>query len=100
MHRIVGGLAPAAPLYARVRIAPRPGGDLTWATTSLRTPHGEICVGWEVVDGNLNVVTDLPAGVEADLALPGAEQEIVTASKSVRRSAPLPATTRPASSDT
>ena len=28
MHRVVGGIAPAAPGYARVRIAPQPGGGL------------------------------------------------------------------------
>ena len=53
MHRVVGGLAPAAPGYQRVRIAPQPGGGLTWAKTSLRTPHGEVRVGWQIVDGEL-----------------------------------------------
>ena len=35
MHRVVGGLAPAEPGYRAVRIAPQPGGGLTWAKTSL-----------------------------------------------------------------
>ena len=85
MHRVVGGLAPAAPGYQRVRIAPQPGGGLTWAKTSLRTPHGEVKVAWEIVDGELTVDADLPAGVTAELALPGADTEIVTGGQSVNR---------------
>jgi alpha-L-rhamnosidase len=86
MHRVVGGLAPAAPGYQRVRIAPQPGGDLTWAKTSLRTPHGDVRVAWEIVDGELRVDADLPEGVTAELALPGSDIEIVTGGQSVSRS--------------
>ncbi|WP_420123861.1 family 78 glycoside hydrolase catalytic domain, partial [Nakamurella sp.] len=46
MHRTVGGIAPAEPGYRRVRVAPRPGGGLTWARSSLQTPHGEVSVSW------------------------------------------------------
>ncbi len=72
MHRTVAGLAPAEPGYQRVRIAPQPGGGLTWAKASLRTPHGEVRVSWEVVDGKLLVDVTVPDGVEADVLLPGA----------------------------
>jgi len=86
MHRIVGGLAPAAPGYQRVRIAPQPGGGLTWAKTSLRTPHGNVRVAWEIVDGELTVDADLPEGVTAELVLPGTAPEFVTGGQSVSRS--------------
>jgi alpha-L-rhamnosidase len=78
MHRVVGGIAPAAPGYSRVRIAPQPGGDLSWARTSLQTPHGRIRVAWEVVDGELKVDVDLPEGVTAELELPGSDPEVIT----------------------
>jgi alpha-L-rhamnosidase len=91
MHRVVGGLASAAPGYARVRIAPQPGGGLTWATTSLLTPHGEVRVAWEIVDGELTVQADLPEGVTAELALPGSDTEIVTGGQSVSRSTTIDA---------
>jgi alpha-L-rhamnosidase len=42
LHRVVGGIEPAEPGYRTVRIAPRPGGGLTWAETSLDTSHGRI----------------------------------------------------------
>jgi alpha-L-rhamnosidase len=77
MHRVVGGIAPAAPGYSRVRIAPQPGGDLSWAKTSLQTPHGLIQVAWEIVDGELKVDVELPEGVTAELELPGSDTEVV-----------------------
>ncbi len=86
MHRIVGGLSPAAPGYARVRIAPQPGGGLTWAKTSLKTPHGLVKVSWEIVDGELVVDVDLPEGVEAELELLDSDLETIAGGQSVRRS--------------
>ncbi|MDT7581652.1 MAG: alpha-L-rhamnosidase [Pseudonocardiales bacterium] len=73
MHRVVGGLAPAEPGYRTVRVAPRPGGGLTWATTSLDTPHGHVAVAWRLdADGVLAVDVTLPEGVSAEVDLPGA----------------------------
>jgi alpha-L-rhamnosidase len=73
MHRVVGGIAPAAPGYRRVRIAPRPGGDLTWAETSVETRHGRIAVRWERdPTGRLDVDLVVPGGVTAEIDLPGA----------------------------
>ena len=46
MHRTIGGIRALAPGYARVRIAPRPGGGLTWARASHVSPHGLIAVAW------------------------------------------------------
>ncbi|WP_353808970.1 family 78 glycoside hydrolase catalytic domain [Agromyces sp. SYSU T00194] len=77
MHRVVGGLAPLAPGYARILVAPRPGGDLTWADTSLETPRGLARVRWELADGALAVVATVPEGAEAVLRLPGAADEVV-----------------------
>ncbi|MEQ4203971.1 family 78 glycoside hydrolase catalytic domain [Actinopolymorpha sp. B9G3] len=71
MHRVIGGIAPLEPGYSRVLIAPRPGGGLTWAKTSLDTPHGPIRVSWRTDNGGLTVETELPAGVTGILSLDG-----------------------------
>src|SRR5262249_1856569 len=63
MHRTVGGIAPLAPGYTRVRVAPRPGGELQWASTSLDTPHGNVTVEWRAGEGGFTVDASLPAGV-------------------------------------
>src|SRR5262249_53888678 len=46
LYRTVGGLGPAAPGYRQVLIAPRPGGTLTAATTSLQTGYGLTSAQW------------------------------------------------------
>jgi alpha-L-rhamnosidase len=78
LHRTVAGLAPLEPGYARVLVAPQPGGGLTWARTSLESRHGRIAVGWQHADGGgLTVDVELPEGVTGVVRLPGQpEREI------------------------
>ena len=79
MHRTVAGISPLEPGYAKVLIAPQPGGDLTWAKASLESPHGRIAVSWRLDDGRLTVETEIPSGVTATLRLPGeADRDLAT----------------------
>jgi alpha-L-rhamnosidase len=78
MHRVVGGIAPGEPGYRTVRVAPRPGGGLTWATTSLDTRHGCVVVEWRVTDGVLQVDLSVPDGVTAEIDLPDGQRQRVT----------------------
>jgi alpha-L-rhamnosidase len=73
IHRTVGGIAPLAPGYAQVLIAPQPGGGLTWATSKLETAHGPVEVRWSKTETgqDLTVEAAVPAGVTAVLRLPG-----------------------------
>jgi alpha-L-rhamnosidase len=72
LHRTVAGLAPLEPGYARVLVAPQPGGGLTWARTSLQTPHGAVSVSWSRPDGEgLELDVTLPDGVTGVVRLPG-----------------------------
>ena len=72
MHRVIGGIAPLEPGYRAVRVAPRPGGGITWADTSLDTPHGHLAVaGGSTPDGELDVDVTVPDGVAAEIDLPG-----------------------------
>lgn len=72
MHQTIGDIAPLAPGYSRVLVAPRPGGGLTWARAALETPHGTIATDWSLTDGVLGLGFDVPEGVEAAVRLPGA----------------------------
>ncbi|MET9250885.1 family 78 glycoside hydrolase catalytic domain [Nonomuraea sp. NPDC003709] len=72
MHRTVAGLAPAAPGYRRLRVAPRPGGDLTHASARLDTPYGLASVSWERDGETLTVTATVPPGTVAEVDLPGA----------------------------
>ncbi|WP_416966956.1 alpha-L-rhamnosidase C-terminal domain-containing protein [Streptomyces sp. 4F14] len=71
MHRTVAGLAPAAPGYRRLRIAPRPGGGLTHAGAKLLTPYGAAEVSWSLAGDRLTVEALVPPNTTADVLLPG-----------------------------
>jgi beta-glucosidase-like glycosyl hydrolase len=77
MHRAVAGLAPAAPGYRRLRIAPQPPRrGLTSAAASLNTPYGRAASEWELVDGHLHLSVTVPVGATAQVILPsGAAHE-------------------------
>jgi alpha-L-rhamnosidase len=72
MHRVVLGIAPTQPGYRAVRVAPRPGGGLTWARGSLATRHGTVAVSWRLDEDDLLTATvAVPEGVDAEIDLPG-----------------------------
>ena len=73
LHRTVAGLAPAAPGYRRIRVAPRPGGGLERAGASHETPYGTASVHWRRDGDRLRVHAVVPAGTTAVVDLPGTE---------------------------
>ncbi|KRF22933.1 family 78 glycoside hydrolase catalytic domain [Phycicoccus sp. Soil802] len=78
MHRTIAGIAPLAPGYDRVLIAPRPGGGLTWAKGALDTRHGTIASDWSLDDqGTLSLRVTVPQGVEATVRLPDGTERVV-----------------------
>lgn len=84
MHRVVAGLSPLEPGYARSLIAPQPGGGLAWARGALETPHGRLAVHWRDEPSGLTVDVTVPAGTTALLRLPnGTEQELTAGEHTV-----------------
>ncbi|MFC8719523.1 family 78 glycoside hydrolase catalytic domain [Kitasatospora sp. NPDC057198] len=77
MHRTLAGLAPEEPGYRVLRIAPRPGGTLTWARAEHRTPHGTAAVHWHIDHNTLTVTATVPHGCEAIIDLPGQQPQHV-----------------------
>ncbi|MEY9211840.1 glycoside hydrolase family 78 protein [Thermobifida halotolerans] len=71
LHRTVAGLAPDAPGYRRLRVAPRPGGGLEHAGASHLTPYGRAEVRWRRRGGELLVDVTVPTGTTAVVDLPG-----------------------------
>lgn len=69
LHRVVAGLAPAAPGYRRILFRPRPGGGLTSAGATLETPHGEAAIDWSIAGGEFRVRMRVPVGTTATLDL-------------------------------
>jgi len=77
LHRIVAGLAPAAPGYRRLLVAPLPGGGLDHASAAHETPYGRAEVSWTRGGGQLEVDLLVPAGARAFVSLPDPEWQDV-----------------------
>ena len=63
----------AAAGYRRVRIAPVPGGGITWAEASLDTPLGRLASSWRIADGWFSLDVEVPPGSIATVELPDGE---------------------------
>ncbi|MHB1008019.1 MAG: alpha-L-rhamnosidase [Propionibacteriaceae bacterium] len=88
MHTVIGGINPLEPGYSRVLIAPKPGGGLTWASTSLDTPHGTVAVTWRTEAGHVDVDVALPDGVTGVFRAPdGMEKDLAAGRVSLQISA-------------
>ena len=70
LYREVGGLAPAGPGYSALRVAPRPGGGLTSASSSYDTPYGRAASAWSISGGKITVRVTIPAGTSATVVVP------------------------------
>ena len=71
LHKVVGGIRPLEPGYSKVLFKPRPGAGISWANTSLTTPHGTVRSKWHLTDdGGLELTVTVPHGVTADIELP------------------------------
>lgn len=71
LHRTVAGLAPAAPGYRRLRIAPRPLASLDHASARHLTPYGEASVSWRREGDDVVVTAVVPPNTRAEVDLPG-----------------------------
>ncbi|MGQ2914293.1 family 78 glycoside hydrolase catalytic domain [Microbacterium aurantiacum] len=69
LHRTVAGLAPAAPGYRRLRIAPRPLRELDHAGARHRTPFGEASVAWHREGDEIVVDAVVPPNTVAEVDL-------------------------------
>ena len=67
-----------APGGKRLRIAPRPGGGLTWARGELRTMYGRVESHWRIADGALTLKLSFPANAGAAVVLPASDPAAVT----------------------
>lgn len=63
------GVAPAAPGFRRLRIAPQIAG-LRWANGRYPTPLGDVQVAWTFADGRFELKLDMPADCEAEIVCP------------------------------
>jgi alpha-L-rhamnosidase len=83
MYRTIAGINPDpdAPGYKRIIIAPKPGGNLSYAKASIETMYGTVASGWTMKDGNITVDITIPPNTTATVTLPGAAGKQVNEGK-------------------
>ncbi|GAA5202912.1 alpha-L-rhamnosidase [Microbacterium jejuense] len=70
LHRVVAGLAPDAPGYARLRIEPHPLAEFDFASAEHLTPYGTARAGWSREGGVVRVTATVPPNTTAVVVLP------------------------------
>ena len=55
----------------RFVIAPKPGGDLTFAVAEYKSVYGTVRSSWEKKDGEYSYEITIPANCEADIIING-----------------------------
>ncbi|AEV83627.1 rhamnosidase [Actinoplanes sp. SE50] len=71
LYREVGGVAPAAPGYAQVLLAPKPGGSLTSASAELTTTFGRVRSAWSRSGSAVTLQVVVATGTTATVRVPG-----------------------------
>jgi alpha-L-rhamnosidase len=79
LYRHVAGIGPAAPGYRTLLVAPQPGGGLTSASGTYRTPYGTAGCSWSVSAGQLTLDVTVPANVTATVVVPTSRPGSITA---------------------
>ncbi|WAL74673.1 family 78 glycoside hydrolase catalytic domain [Kitasatospora sp. YST-16] len=77
LYRVVAGIRPAEPGYARIELAPTPGPGLEWARAALDTPNGTVECGWERRGDRIHVRAAVPDGIEAEVILADGTKHVV-----------------------
>ena len=83
MHRTIGGIVPLAVHEGRYRVAPQPGGDITWAETEWDTRQGRLRVKWKQRGPALTIEVTVPEGATVELALPGRPVQMLNAGQHI-----------------
>ncbi|MCR2824368.1 alpha-L-rhamnosidase [Microbacterium sp. zg.Y909] len=77
LHRVVAGLAPAAPGYKRIEIAPHPLAGIDSAAATHRTPYGVASASWRRDGDVVHVEAVVPPNTTAAVLLPdGSAHEV------------------------
>jgi alpha-L-rhamnosidase len=79
LYRRVAGIEPLEGGYKSFKIAPKPGGGLTWARATHVCPFGEISSEWKIENGKFILNVRVPFGTTAIVIMPdGDEFSVIT----------------------
>ena len=75
LYRRTAGIEAVEPGYKTFAVRPVPGGGLTWARGSVRTPYGLVSAEWKIEGGRFTVQIQAPVGTTCRLTLPDGTQQ-------------------------
>jgi alpha-L-rhamnosidase len=72
LYRSLAGIAPddSAPGYELIQFRPQPGGQITAADATIKTPFGDAGISWSIDAESLAVQLDVPPGARGRFAVP------------------------------
>jgi len=79
LHQYVAGIRilDDGPGYRRFEVAPRPGGELTWAEAAHESPYGRIESSWWTDAAGTTLIVQVPPNTEAVVSLPNDAETLV-----------------------
>ncbi len=75
MYERIAGIKPLKAGYKEILIAPIPGGPLTSAQASYKSPYGEISSVWKVENGVFELNATVPPNTTAKIVIPANTEE-------------------------
>lgn len=70
LYSRVAGIFPKEAGYKKFAVRPLPGGGLTWARVSVRTPYGMAAAGWKAESGRFILDVEVPVSAECEITMP------------------------------
>lgn len=77
LYRRIAGIEPISGGYKEFRIAPMPGGGLTYAKTEILTPYGKAISDWKLENGRFELTVQVPVSATCHLTLPDGTEKVL-----------------------
>ena len=77
LYRRIAGIEAVSGGYQEFRIAPIPGGGLTWAEGSVMTPYGRAASKWNLEGTVFKLTVTVPVGTHCEVILPSGKVQTV-----------------------
>jgi alpha-L-rhamnosidase len=81
IYTTVGGIQSLSPGFKRIRVAPKPGGGLSWANTTYHSIRGAIVSEWKLKDKEFQLHVVIPPNTTAEVHLPHAQGTAILESR-------------------
>ena len=74
LYRRMAGIEPTSGGYRTFRVAPVPGGGITHARGSVKTPYGTVKAEWRLEGRNFTIRVEVPVSTACTLVMPNGER--------------------------